>query len=248
MFDKWTKAGNRILLLDYDGTLVPFASLPSEAKPSPELLETLEKLATDNKNTIFIISGRDSKTLENWLGHLPLNIIAEHGAKLKLNSKGWEREKDAKNDWKGEAYLIMDEYVKKCDRAFIEEKDFSLAWHYRNASTTKIKHLSKELFDKLSEYAASRELQVIPGNKVIEIRNKGINKGVAAVKMLGKQDYDFIMAIGDDRTDEDMFAALTNNSKSYTIKVGNDASQAMYKLYTPYMVLSLLEMLGNMAN
>jgi trehalose 6-phosphate synthase/phosphatase len=98
-----------------------------------------------------------------------------------------------------------------------------------------------ELITELNDYLHQRHLQVLPGNKIVEVRNSGIDKGTAIRKVLQHTNYDFIFAAGDDRTDEDMFKMLMNQRRSYTIKVGPDASYARFNLHTPQMVVSLLE-------
>ncbi|MGN6567651.1 MAG: bifunctional alpha,alpha-trehalose-phosphate synthase (UDP-forming)/trehalose-phosphatase, partial [Flavipsychrobacter sp.] len=77
---RYMYAQKRLLFLDYDGTLVPFTRRPEDAFPDTEVLRTLERLGNDIKNNVVVISGRDKATLDKWLGHLPLNIVAEHGA------------------------------------------------------------------------------------------------------------------------------------------------------------------------
>jgi trehalose 6-phosphate synthase/phosphatase len=135
----------------------------------------------------------------------------------------------------------MQEYVNKCPHAFIEKKEFSIAWHYRNADLGDGAVRARELYDDLMRSAAQLSLSVLNGNKVLEVRIKGINKGAAVSRILGSSKYDFILCIGDDETDEDMFKKLAIWPEAFTIKVGNEASFAKYNLYNPYMVQSLLQ-------
>jgi trehalose 6-phosphate synthase/phosphatase len=120
-------------------------------------------------------------------------------------------------------------------------KDFSIVWHYRNADADQGKLRAAELMNELKELAKNRELKVFSGKKIVEVKMNHIDKGAAVKKILSKSQFDFILAIGDDYTDEDMFKLLTHNENSFTIKVGNEASFASYNLYTPQMVISLLE-------
>jgi trehalose 6-phosphate synthase/phosphatase len=219
----------RMLFLDYDGTLMPFRREPRMARPNEIVLRMLRELCSDERNVVTIISGRDHKTLEEWLGQLPINIIAEHGAIRKLaNHKSWEyTEKEFKADWKEEIKHQMKVQTHRCANTFIEEKDFALAWHYRNAESDLGFLRSRELIDSLNRiFNNNIPLQVIDGNKVVEVRVAGIDKGAAAKQFCESFPADFILAIGDDRTDEDMFKAL--NHQGYTIKVGNENSEAQY--------------------
>ena len=125
----------------------------------------------------------------------------------------------------------MDKFVSKCPHSFIEKKDFSIAWHYRNADLTEGMIRAKELYEELFNGTTHLPLNVLNGNKVIEVRNKGVNKG-AAIEKLTMSSYDFVLCIGDDKTDEDMFVKLARMTEAYTIKVGNEASFAKYNLHS----------------
>jgi trehalose 6-phosphate synthase/phosphatase len=243
---KYKCAGKKLLLLDYDGTLVPFSSAPEKAEPDPSVINTLKKLAEDRSNEVYIISGRDSYSLERWLGHLPINIVAEHGAKIKSAGKGWKTSIVFLSDenWKQTVNEVMEKYQLRCAHSFIEVKDYSIAWHFRNADQEQAKVRAAELFTELSAYTNDFNIQIFKGNKVIEVRIKGIDKGFVVKELLKKKNYDFILACGDDYTDEDMFKALSKCSEAFTIKIGYEASYAQYNLYTPQMTMSLLEMLG----
>ncbi len=94
---------------------------------------------------------------------------------------------------------------------------------------------------ELNEYIRNRHLQVLMGNKIVEVRKSGINKESFIKKVIEKDNYDYIFAVGDDRTDEDMFKELLHKPNTFTIKVGPEASYAKYNLYTPQMVVSLLQ-------
>lgn len=240
MLDNYRKAQKRLLLLDYDGTLVSFVSNPAQAIPGDDLLQLIRELNND-KNTVCIISGRSSDWLEKYFGPLHIQMVAEHGAHFKYPHQAWTNEIMVQSDWKQPVHQIMQSYVRRCANSFIEEKNFSIVWHYRNASLEQGKLRAAELLGELNDYAYKRHLQVSMGNKIVEVKVIGADKGVAIKKILNNNDFDFILAIGDDYTDEDMFKVLSEVKNSYTIKVGNEASFARYNLLTPQMVISLLE-------
>ena len=243
IFDRFRASKKRLFLLDYDGTLISFSSTPELAVPDQELLNLLSSLSQSEENTIYVISGRDSKTLDSWFGHIPINIIAEHGAKIKNESGQWHNESESSSKWKKQVVRIMGIYAKRCVNSFVEVKDFSVAWHYRNANTEQGKLRASELYQQLEGYTNNLGLQVIMGNKIIEVRNSGINKGYATKKILKNNSYDFILSCGDDTTDEDMFRELAGLEYAFTIKIGHDASFAKYNLDSPQAVISLLNSL-----
>lgn len=245
MLQHYRKAKRRLFLLDYDGTLVNFAPAPDLSVPSEKLLHILKRLTDDPANSLFIISGRSNTSLENWLGNLRLNLVAEHGAMFKLVGKNWMASSVSRRnlEWKQKIIPVMENYVERCPGSFIEEKGFSLVWHYRNADPKLSSCRAEELMSDLAEYAAELDLQVLNGNKIVEMRIKGVDKGWVTRKILEGKSYDFILASGDDKTDEDMFLELQDNPNAYTIKIGTGASYASHCLFTPEMHYSLLEWL-----
>ncbi|HKG68707.1 MAG TPA: bifunctional alpha,alpha-trehalose-phosphate synthase (UDP-forming)/trehalose-phosphatase [Segetibacter sp.] len=226
--DHYSKANKRCILLDYDGTLTPLTKIPSEAVPSNELIKFLQELSSDKKNEVVIISGRDANTLQKWLGHLKLNFIAEHGAFVRYKNGEWETQTNVSSAWKEEIRPMLEAYVFRCPGSHIEEKQNTISWHYRNAHVDLGFLRSRELLNNISQLTSNSPLQVIDGNKVLEVRLTGIDKGMTALKVVNKLMPDFTLCIGDDTTDEDMFTAL--ESKAYTIKIGNGSTAARFNI------------------
>ena len=133
LISDYSNSNERLIFLDYDGTLVPFKDAPELAQPDDELLKMLNDLTSENRNEVIIVSGRDKKTLEDWFGKLNLNLVAEHGAWIKEKGRSWKTLEPLENYWKDEIRPILDIYVDRTPGSFIEEKDFSLVWHYRKA-------------------------------------------------------------------------------------------------------------------
>ncbi len=242
MSQQYRSAPRRALLLDYDGTLVPFAAEPKLAQPDAELIETLTALGSDPANQVTIISGRPRRTLEEWFGKLPISLIAEHGVWLRDKNSGWRMLKPMTADWKERVRPIFQLYVDRLPGALLEEKEFSLAWHYRRADPEQAPERAKELLDDLAGYTRNIDVQVFEGNKVIEIRNAGINKGSAGLEWLTHHTPDFILAVGDDWTDEDLFRALPPTAFSVRVGVANTA--ARYYLGNPAAVRRMLRELS----
>lgn len=238
---EFKKAGHRHLFLDYDGTLVPFSKHPKMAVPNKDLIKLLSVIASDTRTDTTIISGRDSSTLEEWFQDLPVNLVAEHGASIRLKNGEWKHEREIDQAWKPLIRPTLELYMQRSPGSFIEEKNHTLAWHYRNANRELGFIRSRELLDALHHLVRNTPLQIIDGNKVIEIRIAGVDKGSVARKFLDKKSYDFVMAVGDDKTDEDMFRALAG--KAVTIKIGTGHTLAQYNLSNQTEVLQLLNQL-----
>lgn len=233
------KSKKRLLLLDYDGTLVPFAGRPAWAKPGDEVTKLLTELAKSRKHEVVLISGRDKDTMEKWFGSLKIGLVAEHGAWVKEKGRKWETIAILTNDWKEEVRPILELRVDRTPGSFIEEKDFCLAWHYRKANPHLGPMRARELVNDLINLTANLNLQVLEGSKVVEVRNAGINKGQAALQWISRKKWDFILAIGDDLTDEDTFKVLP--ATAWSIKVKFSASAARFNLGSPSQVRALLK-------
>jgi trehalose 6-phosphate synthase/phosphatase len=238
---KYTAAKKRLLFLDYDGTLVDFKNTADQAAPDKELYELLAKLKDDKANRIVLISGRKHDNLEQWFGSTGIDLIAEHGAWSKINGNEWQRMPGLIDSWKQEINAVLETYVDRTPGSLIEEKTYSLVWHYRKVEEGLGELRGSELMSNLRYLASDKGLQILPGNRVVEVKNVEINKGKAALAVIGNDIYDFIMALGDDYTDEDIFKALPEDA--ITIKVGGNLSAAKYYLRTPVEVRRLLKML-----
>ncbi len=237
--NEYKHAQKRNLLLDYDGTLVNFTKLPQEAIPDKRLLNLLARLGSDPDTNLTIISGRDAHVLEDWFGQVPVNLVAEHGASIKRVGEEWVVEKHIDQEWKNILKPTFEMFVTRSPGSFIEEKNHTLAWHYRNVDPELGFTRSRELLDNLFHLVRNVHLQVIDGNKVIEVRVAGVDKGAAAKKIVDENISDFTLAIGDDKTDEDMFRSLEN--QAITIKVGSGHSVAHYSVTSPREIISLLQ-------
>ena len=189
----------------------------------------------------MIISGRDENTLETWLGDLPVSMVAEHGASFKMKNEQWQQPVSIPNQWKTEIRPILQMFVTRCVGSFVEEKTNTIDWHYRNTDLELGFTRSRELINTLTELLQNTMLQVIDGNKVVEVRMSGFDKGVIALKMVNETSPDFVLCMGDDTTDEDMFKAL--GERAYSIKVSNSPTAAQYMVFSQKRVLQVLEQL-----
>lgn len=235
------KAKKAILFLDYDGTLTGFHSDPQKALPDAELRGIVKDLSALSQ--VVIISGRDKDTLGKWFEGQHIDMIAEHGVwvKRKEDKGDWELYAEVEDGWKDDIRKVMEYYVLRTPGAFIEEKHHSLVWHYRKVESGLGDLRMRELFSHLKYMARGYNLQVLEGNMVLEIKRPDINKGRAATAMMKGMEYDFILAIGDDWTDEDTFKAMPKNA--YSIRVGYAYTQANFNIKSVKQVRQLLQKL-----
>jgi trehalose 6-phosphate synthase/phosphatase len=236
----YRKAKRRILLLDYDGTLVSFAKYPELATIDKETLEIILKLSDDSGNKIVIISGRDKDFLEKQFINIPVTLIAEHGFFTKNPVGNWESAFHPVNHWKDLLIPILTEFTNRCSGTFIEEKTASIAWHYRNAEDDFVQLRLHELRDNLADIIRQKtDFEIIEGNKVLEIKCGKYDKSQAALALMKNESPDFILAAGDDNTDELLFKALSGSA--YTIRVGLNQTLAKYSVSNFSLLLNLLK-------
>ena len=239
LVEQYQSANNRILFLDYDGTLAPFEKIPEDAKPTSALFTLLENINSDPNTRLVLITGRDKKTFNEWFGHTPYTLITEHGAWLRAPEQEWELLEIVDNKWFDAIHPILESFTDRTPGSLIEEKNYSLAWHFRNVDPELGKIRARELKTTIQHLIANHNLEILEGDKVVEIKVSGVNKGRSAAKMLLNQTHDFIFAMGDDWTDEFMFKELPE--ETHTIKVGLKKTVANYYVEDVAEAHSLLE-------
>jgi trehalose 6-phosphate synthase/phosphatase len=213
---------------------------PEKAVPDIKLSRILEKLNEDARNTIVINSGRDPETLDKWFGHLNILLAAEHGAFYKEKGIWYENSNDPVNIG-DEIFEILNFITNKTPGSSIETKKRSVVWHYRNSDAWLANLREKQLIDALMVPCSRENLQVMKGNKVVEIKAAGVNKGIEVLRLIEKDHFDFILAMGDDVTDEDMFHSLP--PEAITIKVGSYSDLARFSIESPARTVEFLEFL-----
>lgn len=232
-------AGHLVLLLDYDGTLVDFTPTPELAAPDAALRGLLQRLAARPDTTVHIVSGRPRETLETWLGDLPVGLHAEHGLWSRMRPDApWRVLEGMPRGWKERVRPLLEGFTARVPGSFVEEKSSSLAWHYRQVESEFGSHQARELRLLLAD-VLEPELEVLPGNKVVEVRPRGVNKGRVVAKVVeAAPPGALVVAVGDDRTDEDLFAALPQDAMA--IHAGSRPTRAHYRVSGPAGVRKLL--------
>ncbi|NDV43904.1 bifunctional alpha,alpha-trehalose-phosphate synthase (UDP-forming)/trehalose-phosphatase [Flagellimonas sediminis] len=236
--DEYTKAKKRLLFLDYDGTLVGFHKDPQKAAPDEELYELLDQLQHQKDTSLFLISGRDKQTFGRWFLPKKYNMIVEHGVWISREGQEFKMLEQVKGEWMAKIRPVLESFVDRTPGSFIEEKNYSLAWHYRNTDPDFGEKRATELNTVLRSLIGNDDISVLNGNKVMEIKSSNVNKGRAATRMLSEDDYDFVFAIGDDWTDEFMFQELPESA--ITVKVGLKKTHARYHVENTRRVRELL--------
>jgi trehalose 6-phosphate synthase/phosphatase len=241
--EKYRHATNRLVLLDYDGTLVSHTSFPDTASLPEDIADIILKLVQNPLTKIFIISGRGYTDIEKFLNHIPISIIAEHGAMIR-DGGAWKKQIINNSAWKKVIIPILEQITSTCPNSYVEEKSYSLTWHYRDTEPALGYSRSRELIGIMKKIVPSYNLKILDGNKVVELLTNETGKGKAVKKLIEQNSYDFVLSIGDDATDEEMFDYFLDQSNAVTIKVGEGSTHARYKVNTISEVASLLKHLS----
>ncbi|HEX7624852.1 MAG TPA: bifunctional alpha,alpha-trehalose-phosphate synthase (UDP-forming)/trehalose-phosphatase [Anaeromyxobacteraceae bacterium] len=224
------RAEHLALLLDYDGTLVPFAATPDLAAPDAALLALLRRLAARRGTEVHLVSGRKRATMERWFASLPVGLFAEHGFWQRLPGGDWKAATAAPPiTWREPVLAILREFSDRTPGTIIEEKTAGFAWHYRSADPEYGTGQAKGLTLHLRSLIGDLPLEILPGDMVLEVRPRGVNKGLAVAEVRARAPTGtLLLALGDDRTDEDLFAALP--AEALAIHVGPTPSRAALRI------------------
>ena len=238
IIEKFRISKKRVIFLDYDGTLVGFNKKPELALPDKSLYKLIDKIISYKNTELVIVSGRDTKFLEKCFGKLNLTLVAEHGIFMKKNNESWVSKYTRKRKWLDDLRPLFQSFSDRTPGTFIEEKQTSLVWHYRGSDPELAAHRVIELKTELRSLI-SQDLTLMDMNKAIEVKSATFNKGIAVNEIIRQKNYDFILCLGDDVTDEDMFINLPKSA--FTIKVGKSNTKAKYFLENHNDVRSFLD-------
>ena len=244
VLETYRRASRRLLMIDYDGTLVPFAGQPWQAVPPPVVMRLLTSLAAEPHNCVAVTSGRTAEDLNRWFGAIKgLWLIAEHGAEVKSPLEAsWEPlRSEVSTDWKSTVMPILEHFVDRTPGSFVEEKKYGVVWHYRMAEPEFGAWLANELVSMLEAMLAETELRAFRGDKVVEVKPVWANKGEALDRLLAVlSSPDFLFAAGDDRTDEDLFEHMPTGA--WTVHIGPGPTRAAFVLPDFESLRRVLEM------
>ncbi|XP_074290127.1 putative alpha,alpha-trehalose-phosphate synthase [UDP-forming] 7 [Silene latifolia] len=259
----FSRSKSRAILLDYDGTMMPQTSI--NKTPSREVMRIIHLLSEDPKNTVFIVSGRGRDSLGKWFSPCSeVGIAAEHGYFMRWSAESeWEIcGQNCDFGWVQIAEPVMKLYTEATDGSYIETKESALVWHHRDADPGFGSCQAKEMLDHLESVLANEPVSVKSGQYIVEVKPQGVSKGLVAEKIfnrmeeIGKQ-ADFVLCVGDDRSDEDMFefiggainnGILSSNTSVFACTVGQKPSKAKYYLDDTLEVMNMLDALAEVSD
>ncbi|GJU47194.1 probable alpha,alpha-trehalose-phosphate synthase [UDP-forming] 7 [Tanacetum coccineum] len=262
IMEAYGRSKNRAILLDYDGTVMPQTSI--DKCPSADVISIINRLTNDPKNKVFVVSGRGKEDLAKWFTPCEkLGIAAEHGYFMRWPAdKEWEAcVQNGNFGWMQMAEPVMKLYTESTDGSYIERKESALVWHFQDADPGFGSAQAKEMLDHLESVLANEPVVVKSGQYIVEVKPQGVTKGLVAEKIFtsmykNERHADFVLCVGDDRSDEDMFVMIgdsinagiiSHNKSVFACTVGQKPSRAEYYLDDTVEVINLLENLGDMS-
>eukprot|EP01132_Coremiostelium_polycephalum_P005338 gene5338-6658_t len=236
------QSSRRLLVFAYDGTLIPYSGVPSLCRPSQDLLDIFGRLCNDPKNDIYLLSGRDKKTLGEWFHGLNIGLSAEYGCFFKNpDSDEWEQVVPSMDlSWKETIRPLFKYFALRTPGSFFEEKEMLFTWHYRNADPVFGSIQARELHLHLDNLP----LDVIVGDKTLGVRSYNINPTTSMRRVILEsipKGLDFILLVGDTHIHPSELPQL--EGKIFTVSVGKKNSKDNFYLGDPSEVVDLLSKL-----
>lgn len=244
LFGGLKSAKNINIFLDFDGTLSPIVADPKNAKMPKGMRSLLNRLlGLKQVSHVTIVSGRNPAFLEKHFPGHRFSLAAEHGALFRPSKSvgtamEWQSLVDKRSRllWESTVKKTMEDFCTRVPGAAIEYKETSIAWHYRNAPQNFAGYQARKLKLELESLVSNFAISVVNGKKVIEVKDSAANKGAFIEWFNANHSQDFAVnfAMGDDVTDEDMFAYLrprnSDQVHDVAIKIGGGETLAGFRL------------------
>ncbi len=242
VFEAFNHSEKKLLFLNHDSPLETNIEDFTDSARGKKLFRLIKELSELEDLTIVIMSNWDHLSLNKLFGSIKVDIIAEYGTWLRENNQ-WNQSQILREEWKEEIYPVLNEFMIKTPGSFIEEKSYSLIWHYQACDTFLADMRLRDMINSLIYPCTKHKLEIIDGNKKIEIKPVGVDKKTVTRHWLNKQNWDFILAIGNDRNDEDVFEILPD--QAFSLRVGIKKTNARYTLNTTEEIIDFLYRLNN---
>lgn len=241
-FARLAAADERILFLDYDGTLAPFKVDRDRAHPYPGVREMLDTIQAGRGTRLVIVSGRPVAEIRK--------LLALQAQPELWGSHGWERigttGSAASLDLSRDVVALLDAgWSLLCQHDLTdqgERKPASVAVHWRGLAVDDIQGIRHRIQPSWQNLAGSGNLDLQAFDGGLELRARGRDKGFAVRTVLGEASADAVAAyLGDDRTDEDAFRALRSRDLGLLVRPRRRPTEAQFWLEPPGELLAFLQ-------
>jgi trehalose 6-phosphate synthase/phosphatase len=221
-------AKRRIIILDYDGTLAAFAETPAAAAPSSDVVELLSRLARLPETYVYVVTSRSRETMLQWLQDPQLGLCVDDGRLLRRPEQGeWNELASVSTEWMESVLPVLRSYARMTPGAIVVRRSTSLEWHWRRCDPEFGQWQARELALELSETMTNQPVRVTQGSKVVAVRSQAVYKGLLVDELKPElAPDDFVLAVGDDEDDEDMFWRLPE--EAWSVRIGTHSPHARF--------------------
>lgn len=242
---RYKAADSRLILLDQDGTLVPLQNDYKNPVFTDRIKDIINTLVSDAKNQVLLISGRDRDYLDLVWRDAGFTLGAEHGAFYRSPGTDWEGLFPNSREWIHKTLPALNSLAFHYEGSQLEEKFYSIAWHYRSIADKIGPSDKKQILAAIRSLPEYGRFVINDSESTIELRTAGIDKGSSVARWVGGKHFDFVVAIGDSETDEDLFSIFGRDA--FTIKVGIEPTKANYFVYQQQDVLQLISRMAELS-
>jgi trehalose 6-phosphate synthase/phosphatase len=239
---RYREASSRLIIVDYDGVLVPESGRPGFTIPNRETRAVIQLLSSDPSNTFMLMSGRDRSHLDLHWRSFDLVMVAEYGAQFKERGSTWRSLFELDDSWMDRVDATMQTLPLLYDGSFVERKSHSIAWHFMTPTSAAMKNEIPQVMEALQTLPRNKDFEVFRANDRVELAPRGVDPGSFLARWLGGKKFDFVIALGGARVEESLFRILTPEAVTVSVRPSM-TSTAVYWLRSQADVVPFLRSL-----
>lgn len=255
--DEFLRSPNRLLFIDYEGTLLNWEANVGVIAGTGKIVDLLNSLTSNDSNTVYITSERTPSELERTFRRVQrLGLIAENGGYVRYPEDGiWQNlTKPSALSWKDNVREIVHYYKERTPGTFIEEQNNRIVFHYGSAENLETAYRQvSEMNNHIMDSSAAQDVHALPMKDALVIEPSSITKATAAEQIMSHvkntTEFRFVACFGNDRSDEELFAwtnafpdRSTTNRKAIalTVNVGSRNTEARMCVNSTFGVYAAL--------
>jgi trehalose 6-phosphate synthase/phosphatase len=253
-FKRFFRCQHKLLVFDYDGTLIPLVSDLEKGRLGDETRELLRWFTKCPGTKVAILSGRPADFLAHEFHGLPIYLGSEHGSSI------WDYQTGKTTDYVESAIERTSEFQRIVEifeksarilpKSFVERKTFGIAFHYGNSPSDFADRFTPPLIKDVQSILTGMTTLYL-GKNVIEVRMRATSKSHFLHRLKNHLDWKHFTTffVGDDQNDEELFEQMKpTNSDDLSIRIGNSTTAAKYQVATQTEFMVLLQQMKAYAN
>lgn len=245
IFARYRDATRRLIIIEYDGALLPYDLHPGLTQPTAEVQNILKDLSADPRNLVMLLSGRDMEHLDKHWRSSQLILVAENGAYYRVPGGTWQSLFAADNYWIERVANALESLSFLYKDTFVERKEHSVVWHHRAMKAPMADAEIRQILSAVNALNNQGHFTVRHDEFALELSTAGIDPGSFIARWIGGQYFDFTMAIGTSRIEQSVFGLFSREACS--VRVGPAvATRANFQLPSQDEVVPFLGQLSSL--